>query len=488
MNQRRPSLQRKHYRWSLRHFAHALALGSAIQLAAVSSVADNLPDIGEPADQYLSPQKEALIGSAFLHQAEQQNGILHDPEIRTYLQSLGARVSSGVGQQHFHFFLVKNDRINAFAVPGGYVGIHAGLMLATRNESELAGVVAHEIAHITQRHIARFYAQSANTNMASIGAILAGLALAMSGSGSGAAAVMMAGTAASYQGMINHTRSHEKEADRIGIQYLAKAGFDPKGLASFFEVMQNRSLELDKRFEILRTHPLDANRIAEAQARTAQMPSPQALPDDRNYQLAKARLVVLAGDNRELLSYFRDKSQGPLKPIERYTLAQLLTQNGNYASAQKHLDTLLEQHSGELAFQLAQVRLDNAQKRYQSALKRLETLHQLYPQYSTVVDYMVTTLRHTQNFEAITDLLDSRYDSGVKDWPPQWLHSYAEALKAQQLQARSQLALGEYYIATARYRAAGLQIEEALDSKELGRQLSERAKAALKTIEAFKAL
>ncbi|MGM0562948.1 MAG: M48 family metalloprotease [Pseudomonadota bacterium] len=465
-----------------------LALASALVLAAGQAWSDNLPDIGEPADQYLSPQKESLIGNAFLQQLEQQGAILDDPEIATYLQSLGLKLSSGSGQQPFRFFVVKSDQINAFAVPGGFIGIHAGLFLASRNEGELAGVVAHEIAHVTQRHIARYYADAANTNMASIGAILAGLALALSGSGTGAAAVMMAGSAANYQSMINHTRSHEKEADRVGIQYLARAGYDPADLASFFEVMQNRSLEADKRFEILRTHPLDGNRIAEAKSRAAQMPSPDKKPDDRLYQLAKARLTVLAGDDRELLQHLRRQPEDEMGVIDRYALAQILTQRGLYSEANKTIDQLQEKAPEELAFGLARVRLYNEQGQHEKALKELERWQSLYPRYRPVLDYQIETLRYLDRHQAIIELLEDDYLRGADNWPPRRLHLYAEALKHAGHQARSQLALAEHYIATARYRAAGLQIKEAKDSGQLSTRLSQRAEEMLKNIEEYQSL
>ncbi len=422
-----------------------------------------LPDIGEPADRSLSPQEEYALGSRFYRALHQQESILNDPELGSYLQSLGNRLSSGTGEQDFTFFVVKDPRINAFAVPGGYIGINAGLILATRNEGELASVIAHEIAHITQRHIARLYAGSGNVGWTQLGAFLAALALASQGHADGAAAAVYAGTAAGYQSLINHTRSHELEADRIGIHYLALAGFNPADMAGFFDVIRDKSLQSDQRFEILRTHPLSANRIAEAKARAARIGS-QPVPSSQRYHLMKARLLSLLGQRRELLRHYQNHT-GKLTASDQYAHALLLIQQARFAAARRILNRLRDGDPDNIHYPLALAQLYLNQQRPQAAAQQLEPLLQLYPNHQAGVEYYARALlqsqRHADNIQLIQDQQKQH-----KRLSPRLHRLLAESLNATQQTALSQLHQGKYYFLTGNYHAASLQLKAARKSEQ----------------------
>ena len=405
------------------------------------SLADELPSIGEPADRTLSPLEEKKLGSRFFRALQHQGAILEDPELSSYIQSLGNRLNSGISQEPFRFFVIKDARINAFAVPGGFIGMNAGLILASRNEGQLAGVMAHEIAHVTQRHIARFYAGSGTASWSQLGAFLAAIALASQGEGDAAAAAFYAGSAAGYQSLINHTRIHEQEADRVGIQYLAQAGFNPGDMAGFFDVMRNKSLEADKRFEILRTHPLSENRIAEAKYRAQQI-GIRPVPSSKRYLLMKARLVATLGQQRGMLKHFQNTQQG-LSEIDRYAYALLLIDNQDYTAAHSQIAKLLKRDPDNIHYRLLAAQLSIAEQNYPQAEQQLSRLLKLYPDHLATIVYYSRTLRllkkHGQNIALIKAV-------SAENRPIELYRLLAESLNYLDQQAQSQLALSLIHI------------------------------------------
>src|SRR5690606_17181698 len=223
--------------------------------------------------------------------------ILEDPEVTEYIQSLGHRLSMHAteGAHRFTFFMAKENSINAFALPGGFIGVNVGLMLETKNEHELAGVVAHEIAHVTQRHIARSIANQSKNSLVSTAAMLAAILIgAAGGSGDAAMAGVAAAQSLAIQQQISFTRSNESEADRVGLNILANAGFDPNGMPAFFETMSRYAGVSEANIpEMLRTHPVTSSRIAETKERALQL-DVQPQPESLGYALTKERLRVLS--------------------------------------------------------------------------------------------------------------------------------------------------------------------------------------------------
>ena len=297
----------------IRDFAkRALTLLAVTAVVFVSGAgADDIkiPDMGSPADAILNKSQEAQIGRAIMRSIRMSGQLVEDPQITEYINEIGHLIAAQTndGDHEFTFFVVNDPRINAFALPGGYIGVHTGLIDATRNEDELAGVLAHEVAHVTQRHIARSIHASSRQSVLSTALMLGALILGAAGGDADAVQAGMAiaqGTAAQQQ--INFTRSNEYEADRIGIGALAQAGFDPHGMSSFFEVMSRQQLSApDERMpEFLRTHPVTSARIAEARSRSAAYPR-VSTSDSTNYGLVQARLRVAAFDTSEqAVSYF----------------------------------------------------------------------------------------------------------------------------------------------------------------------------------------
>ena len=269
----------------------------AFAAGAQTNVGDDLPDIGSPAQTMMTLEDEYQIGRMVVRGLRDQDQVLDDPEVAEYLQSLGSRLASEAhdGAQRFTFFAVKDRAINAFALPGGFIGMNAGLVLETKNESELAGVMAHEIAHVTQRHIARSIAAQSRTSLVSTAAMLAAILLgAAAGGGDGAMAGVAAAQSLAIQQQISFTRANETEADRVGLGILARSGFDPDGMPAFFETMSRHAGSSELNIpEMLRTHPVTSTRIAETKQRAEQIEiTPN--PDSVSYALSRERLRVLS--------------------------------------------------------------------------------------------------------------------------------------------------------------------------------------------------
>ena len=277
-----------------------ISLLSAWLCFAISTVSfaagNNLPDIGSSASQSLSLANEQAVGDSYMRQMRAIAPIMNDPEVNDYIQHLGFRLVENnlrASDRPFLFFVMQDSAINAFALPGGYIAVHTGLISKTENESELASVIGHEIAHVTQRHLARRLELQNQMSIPSMAAFAAAILIASQSKNSDAAIAAMAGSQGlAQQAIINHTRSNESEADRIGITTMYRAGFDPQGTVTFFEKMQENSRYQSNAFEFLRTHPLSRNRITDARLRASEFPRSPVI-EKPTYHLIKEKIKAL---------------------------------------------------------------------------------------------------------------------------------------------------------------------------------------------------
>ncbi len=233
----------------------------------------NLPDMGSSTDITLTPQNEKLLGEEIFNDVKNQIPIVDDPYLQNYIQNLGTKLLQNTSSNYksFHFFIVDSPLINAFALPGGFIGINKGLITTADSENELAGVLAHEIAHVTQRHIARSIEKSKQIQMPMIAGIIAGALLSAYNPELGQS-ILVGSMAAGNQSMINYTREHEAEADRIGMSTLVKSSYPASSMIDFFSKLQTHSHADSNLYpEYLRTHPLTENRIADARNRIQQI-------------------------------------------------------------------------------------------------------------------------------------------------------------------------------------------------------------------------
>ena len=284
----------------------ALAAGVPI-VAATSGFPQNLPDLGDVSQATMSTQMERRLGESIMREIRADRRYRDDAEVTDYLGRLGARLvsSSPDARQGFEFFFIDDPTVNAFALPGGFIGVHAGLILTAQTESELAAVLAHEIAHVTQRHIARIVDAQSRTQIASLAALA--LAILAARSNAQVSQALIAGSqAAGIQSLLDFTREHEREADRIGLQILEKAGFDVRSMPSLFERMQRANRFYDTNAQsYLRTHPLTFERIADVQNRIHDIAYRQ-VPDNPEYQMVRAKLRSEADAPRDTVAFFDD--------------------------------------------------------------------------------------------------------------------------------------------------------------------------------------
>ena len=409
-----------------------------------------LPDIGDPARQYISLDEEHRLGSAVVGRLHEQGLIIEDVQLNEYLNSVGQRIAIYAQQPGypFTFFLVRDAAINAFAAPGGFIGIHSGLMLATQGEDELVGVIAHEVAHVSQHHIARAFADSKRLSIPLTAALLASALLATSSGEAGQAA--LAGTlAAGAQHRINFTRANEQEADRIGSQIMQQAGYDPNGMVLFFTRLERlsggpSSAQLP---EFLRTHPLPSSRIADAQNRLYNRPRSKPNNDNSAYYLAKARLRVLSTPNtRNLIRQFETTlSNGDYKNeiAERYGYALALKRAGHYDQAQRQLSGLLKKDPDRLAFLLEQADIALAKRDNVRAWRLFEEARKLYTDdYTLAIAYGQALTRQGDARQALT-LLEPHLHRRSNDASLYAL--YAEAAERAGDRVTTHAILAQYY-------------------------------------------
>ena len=384
-----------------------------VPLAAQQAPAqEQLPEMGTAGGSALSLEDEYRLGRMVMRGLRESGQLVDDPEIGEYLQSVGLRLSSLAqdGNRSFNFFLVKDPAINAFALPGGFIGIHSGLLMETANESELAGVLSHEIAHVTQRHIARRLESQSRTSLVSAAAMLAAILLGSVAGGNASMGAVSAVQGLTAQQQINFTRENEYEADRVGIGTLAAAGFDPNAMPSFFDTMGRRTqLGPNGMPELLRTHPVTSARIAESKGRASQYP-PVDPGESLSYSLMKERVRVLttpAGlDPREYYeSTIENEPDASIAQIYGRALAQVMA--GDPASAIPALEKLRASRTDVLQFHTALGQAQLAAGDVRGALATLEKARELAPRNVPVtMRYAEALMRSSRPKRAHEVLLD----------------------------------------------------------------------------------
>jgi len=441
-----------------------------------------LPEIGQSGGAIVTPGEERRTGEAVVRNIRRAGGIVDDPLVNEYLNHLAYRLVSTSDTQHpqFEFFMINDRVINAFALPGGFIGVNYGLLLATDSESELASVLAHEIAHVTQRHHARAYEFSEGSNIPVLAAMIAAMILGSQGSQVGQAA-LTALTANTLQQQINFTRANEKEADYIGIQLLADSGFEPESMAVFFQKLDRESrLYGPQAPEFLRTHPVNESRIADASNRAEQMRR-TASPNPKNYYLMRARLQVITASDKKII---RDGFAKSLKAgryldreAEQYGYALSLMETGEFETARKILNDLLKNDPDRIAYLLARARLESMANQHQQAIEHFKEALVNYPSNGPLtLTYAQALLRGGQPNKArevITEYQRNKPDE------PLFYKLLAEAEAALGNTANTHIAMGEYYYRIGQTHQAIDQLSLALKNKQLDFYNASRIEARL---------
>ena len=357
----------------------------AFILAVQPVLAADLPDLGEVSRQYFSDQEEQALGRAIMRDVYADPRYLDDPEIETYLNQLGYKLVSVStrNQREFTFFVINDPTINAFALPGGNIGVHTGLLLTTQNESELASVVGHEIAHVTQDHIARMVAAQSQSYWPTMAALA--LALLAARSNPNVASAAIASTQAyTAQNQLNYTRDYEREADRLGYEMLTRADFDPRSMSGFFNRMQRASRFYDSSAPAyLRTHPLTSERIADMEARSESAPY-QQVQDSLDFQLVRARLRAQEGSPLDAVLAARSTLQEKRYSNEaaaRYGLVTALLRARQFKDAEADAQKLLAENSNSPMIQTLAAQTALAAGNPALALQRYQAGSSAHPDY-----------------------------------------------------------------------------------------------------------
>jgi predicted Zn-dependent protease len=450
----------------------------------------DVPDLGRPSETALSRTDEFRLGAMVAKELRDQNALIEDPEVNEYINDIGKRLASQseMGGEYFHYFVIKDQTINAFAVTGGYVFFYAGLVLATENESELAGVMAHETAHITQHHIARMLAdqsrQSLTTAAAMIGAILLG---ALAGGGQATEGAIVAAQGMAVQHQINFTRDNEWEADRVGISYLAAAGFDPYGMGSMFETMaRQQGLASTYIPAMLIDHPMDSDRVAEQRERAAQFPS-RTGKDSLSYDLIRERVRVqtATGDTDLALQYAQKIANGQDTLGNEYGRA-LALMNGNQAEVWESvgiLSKLVQQHEQLTLLYTALGQAQAKSGHVSDALTTFKHAATLFPRNVPVtVRYAQTLMAAGRPGEAHTMLLDL---FNIVPPTPDQIHLTALAASAAGDPGDAYFYMGEYQIANGDLQLAMQEIQLALAAPGLSTIQRQRYRARLDEVREF---
>lgn len=394
-----------------------LALALALDVAADPAPVD-LPRIGEPADVALSPAEETRIGSKVTAELYARDYILEDPEITEYVATLAWKLAAATEAEppNLTVFMMKDTRINAFALPGGYLGINAGTLTSSRNESELAGVVSHEIAHITQRHIARTIEGTQAANLATWAAVLAAI-IAASANPEVVVAALSLGQAANYQREVNFTRAHELEADRIGIRTMARAHFDPEAMATFFMRLEQQSrLYGNQMPEFLQTHPVNTTRISEARMRAAAMPQ-QKVKDPIEFGLMQARAQTLVTERpAQAVEFFQGRMGGKTESAaDRYGLSLAYWRMGDYPKAAAALKPALDANPRQPNLAMLNSRILLSQGNTDAAIAAVAATLEQHPRYApAILEYADTLITAGKPDEARAVLISHEQALGTR--------------------------------------------------------------------------
>lgn len=434
-----------------------------------------LPDIGESTGTLITPVQEKALGEAFFRHIQTRLTISQDAEIQQYIASVGSRLvaNSDSPGQPFHFFVVRDKTINAFAGPGGYIGINSGLLIQTESESELASVMAHEVAHVTQRHIYRSYEASSRLSIPVLAATLAAILVGTQSPELGQAA-LIALQAGQIQYQINFTRENEKEADREGIQTLAKAKYDPNGMPTFFERLQQASRYYGQGIpEFLRTHPVTVSRIADTRDRAEKYPYRQ-FPNSLAYQLIKAKLKVLESSNLNTSNKYFQTLQNQGTPEQRavalYGSGLIALKLQHFTEANKIFNQLIKLYPNQAHFTTARARTAYEAKNYTTALKLFKNAAKRFPNNRPIkIEYLSALLQTGHPKMARDLLLPMVYNNKRSPYVNKLL---AQAYGDLKQDAESHRYLAEYYYSIGQTREAITQTKLALKAKDINFYLS----------------
>lgn len=440
-------------------------LFSLMTVIAVPAFAEfNLPSLGDTSSSIMSREQEYQLGRAWLSMLRGSVRTLEDPLLKDYIEShvFGLAETSQLDDRRLTFVAINSPQLNAFAAPGGIIGINGGLFLHAHTEAEFASVMAHELAHLSQRHFARGLQHQQQNRIPLMTAMLASIILAASGGGDAGFAALASTQAAAIQEQRRFSRQNEQEADRIGLLNLKQAGFDPNAMPNMFERLAKLSRFSRTPPEFLLTHPVSQSRIADSRNRAGQLDNDGRL-DSLYYQMMRARVQLFYEDSPGLAAQrFRallDQHEGD-HSAARYGLALALTRGGQYDAAEEELEPLLAEHPNNIAVQLARVELDNSRNQLDAALARLDRLLQTQPDNYPLLNAKADVLLRKRDYSAAERVTDRLARLRPEDPDVWYLVSEIRGLAKNILGVHQ--ARAEYFMLAGDLDQADQQLEQAL--------------------------
>ena len=446
-----------------------------------------LPDMGDPADTLMTPAAEKRLGRAFIRNLKNRQRFIEQPVYEDYLQSLGKRIASNSDNpgRHFQFHLIDSHVINAFAAPDGQIGINTGLILTSESESELAAVLAHEVAHVTQKHLMRTFYRAQQMSIPAAVAMLAAVLVGVSGGGAQIGSAAMTGIQAGMlQDRINYTRHNEEEADRLGMATLSKSKFDPRAMPAFFGRMAKANQAYSSKLpELLRTHPVTTNRIGDSLGRASRYPYKQRKENIR-YHLLRAWLKMRSfSQPSKAIKHFKSSLRDGRyrnKEAQEYGYALALMQKRAYGDARPILARLLAKRPRTIEYRIALANLDALNGRTGQALQTIATGRKALPRNKPLAIKQAELYKKRRNHKRSAKILFRLTKNHPNDARLFLKLSRAEAKSGKRADAHA--AMAEHYYLEGQLKSAIQQLETALRQSSLSDFQAAKFAARLKNI------
>ena len=433
----------------------------------------NLPELGDRVSGAVSAEQEKAIGEMFLQQVYSSAPLIADPLIFEYTEHLVYRLSeySQVKDRDFNILLIDDDSLNAFAAPGGIIGINGGLFLHSDNEGQFSSVLAHELAHLSQRHFARNVLKSQDSNFASALVMVSSIALALISNNPNAIAV---GPAILQSQNLRYSRLFEKEADRVGFANLVKAGYDPNSMGEMFENMNEiRRLSGDLPPEFLLTHPLSSSRISDAFNAAENLPKDGTKKDSLEFSLMKARLEIYYENiPSNSLRKFKERVEESASDANVYGLSLAYHKTNDNEESINLINKLIDLYPKNLVLNNTKIDILYENGRYNEALdlanKFLEISPRNYPLSISKSKILLSMGQYFQSEEIIRDQLLRKNNN-----PELWL-LLSEIQRASKNIVGYHQSRAEYFLLLGQSERALNQLEFALKLTQNNFQVSER--------------
>lgn len=416
--------------------------------------ATDLPNLGSPERAVLSTQAEAELGQQFMIAVRNHFRLEQDPLITEYVRNLGQTLAahSDTPGQPFYFFVIQNDSINAFAGPGGYIGIYTGTLATVQNEAELASVIAHEIGHVTQHHMARGIAQQKQAQYKNIATMIVGALIGSKNPNAGAG-VMSGSQAYQADQYFKYSQSYEQEADRVGMRTLAATGYAPAAMPAFFRHLLaletlNRGNSVS---DMLRTHPVTASRLADAENRAKQLHVKLRKIDPLELPLVQARVLVNEGQTAKIK---------PQTLEHAYAVVLILEKQQKYSAALAALKPLQQQYHHNLILEITEADIHAEAREFPTALSLLKKLYDQQPENPEVFLYYADTLIKAEQYREAAAILIAQENEATQD--ELYLYLLSQALGKSEQLSGAYFARAKLYEMYGNIPGAKVQLTEAL--------------------------